>query len=247
MGETAENLAARYSIAARRPGGVRRRSRQRKAAAAQAGGRLRRRDRADRATAARSTRTAASGRRRPLEALAELEARVRRSDGTVTAGTSSPLTDGAAAVLVMLRGVRPSARPRSRWRACARSPSPAAQPEIMGIGPVPATRKALARAGPRLDDIDLVELNEAFAAQALACVRRARPRRRPRQPRRRRHRARPSAGRHRRADHRQGGGAAAARGRALRAGDPVHRRRPGHRHRARGGLSHGTSPHPARP
>jgi acetyl-CoA acyltransferase len=90
-------------------------------------------------------------------------------EGSVTAGTSSPLTDGAAAVLVTTEdyakahGLAPLARLRSIAVAgCA--------PEIMGIGPVEATRKALARAGVGLADIDVIELNEAFAAQALAVV-----------------------------------------------------------------------------
>ena len=89
--------------------------------------------------------------------------------GTVTAGTSSPLTDGAAAVLVCSEeyaaknGLKPLARIKSISVAgCG--------PEIMGIGPVPATQKALARAGLKLDQIDVIELNEAFAAQSLAVV-----------------------------------------------------------------------------
>jgi acetyl-CoA acyltransferase len=89
--------------------------------------------------------------------------------GTVTAGTSSPLTDGAAAVLVCTEdyaekhGLEVLARIRSVAVAgCAA--------EIMGIGPVAATRKALTRAGLEIGDIEVVELNEAFASQALACV-----------------------------------------------------------------------------
>jgi acetyl-CoA acyltransferase len=91
------------------------------------------------------------------------------ADGTVTAGTSSPLTDGAAFVLVCSeefageQGLTPLARIVSTAvSGCA--------PEIMGIGPVEATKKALDRAGLSLDDIDLVELNEAFAAQSLAVI-----------------------------------------------------------------------------
>jgi acetyl-CoA acyltransferase len=91
-------------------------------------------------------------------------------DGTVTAGTSSPLTDGGAAVLVCSEayadknGLRPLARIKSIAVAgCA--------PEIMGIGPVAATKKALARAGIEIGAIDVVELNEAFASQAIACAR----------------------------------------------------------------------------
>jgi acetyl-CoA acyltransferase len=91
-------------------------------------------------------------------------------DGTVTAGTSSPLTDGAAAVLVCTEdyaekhGLDVLARIKSVAVA-------GCQAEVMGIGPVAATRKALARAGLEIGDIELVELNEAFASQAIACVR----------------------------------------------------------------------------
>ena len=91
------------------------------------------------------------------------------ADGTVTAGTASPLTDGAAFVLVCSeefaakQGLTPLARIVSTAvSGCA--------PEIMGIGPVEATKKALNRAGLSLDDIDIVELNEAFAAQSLAVI-----------------------------------------------------------------------------
>ena len=90
--------------------------------------------------------------------------------GTVTAGTSSPLTDGASAVLVCSEdyasknGLTPLARIRSVAVAgCA--------PDIMGIGPVGATQKALLRAKLEMSAIDVVELNEAFASQALACAR----------------------------------------------------------------------------
>jgi acetyl-CoA acyltransferase len=90
-------------------------------------------------------------------------------DGTVTAGTSSPLTDGASAVLVASESFVRAHRlkPLAQIRSIAVAGVP---PEIMGIGPVPATRKALARAGLSLADIDLIELNEAFAAQAMACM-----------------------------------------------------------------------------
>jgi acetyl-CoA acyltransferase len=91
------------------------------------------------------------------------------ADGTVTAGTSSPLTDGASVVLVASEEFvrRHGLSPLAQIRSIAVAGVP---PEIMGIGPVPATLKALARAGLKLDDIGLVELNEAFAAQALACI-----------------------------------------------------------------------------
>ena len=91
-------------------------------------------------------------------------------DGTVTAGNSSGINDGAAALLVtsdavtLPDGVEPLARVITTAVA-------GVDPSCMGLGPIPATRKALDRAGLSLRDIDLVELNEAFAAQALACVR----------------------------------------------------------------------------
>jgi acetyl-CoA acyltransferase len=89
--------------------------------------------------------------------------------GSVTAGTSSPLTDGAAAVLVCSEAyaTRHSLPVLARIAASAVA---GCAPEIMGIGPVAATRKALARAGISIESIDVVELNEAFAAQALACI-----------------------------------------------------------------------------
>ena len=90
--------------------------------------------------------------------------------GTVTAGTSSPLTDGASAVLVCTEDYAV----RNKLEILARLKSVAVAgcaPEIMGIGPVAATQKALKRAGIAMTDIDIIELNEAFASQALACVR----------------------------------------------------------------------------
>lgn len=102
------------------------------------------------------------------EALAELEPAFDK-EGTVTAGTSAPLTDGAAAVLVCSEDYasRNGLDALARIRSVAVAGCP---PEVMGIGPVPATRKALERAKLSLDDMDVVELNEAFAAQALACL-----------------------------------------------------------------------------
>jgi 3-oxoadipyl-CoA thiolase len=93
-----------------------------------------------------------------------------RNDGTVTAGSSSGINDGAAALLVMSeraaaeRGYAPIARIVSTAVA-------GVAPDVMGIGPVPAVRLALRRAGLTIEDIDLIELNEAFASQALACMR----------------------------------------------------------------------------
>src|SRR5690606_38007805 len=104
-----------------------------------------------------------------LEKLATLKPAFR-SGGTVTAGNSSSLNDGAAAVLLASPeaakqyGLRPLARVVAVGNA-------GVDPRFMGIGPVPATRKALAKAGWTVNDLDLVELNEAFAVQSLACVR----------------------------------------------------------------------------
>jgi 3-oxoadipyl-CoA thiolase len=91
-------------------------------------------------------------------------------DGTVTAGSSSGINDGASAVLVMSGEAARSigARPIARVVSSAVA---GVSPEVMGLGPIPASRLALARAGLRIDQIDLIELNEAFASQALACMR----------------------------------------------------------------------------
>lgn len=105
-----------------------------------------------------------------LEALAALEPAFMPKVGTVTAGNSSPLNDGAAALLIMSQekakslGLKPLARVRSTAVA-------GVEPAVMGTGPVPAVRKVLKRAGLTLADIDLIELNEAFASQSLACIR----------------------------------------------------------------------------
>ena len=103
-----------------------------------------------------------------MEALGRLRP-VFKEGGTVTAGNSSPMNDGAAALLLATEpaaaslGLEPMARIVS-------SAAAGVHPDVMGIGPVPATRKALDRAGLEVSDIGLVELNEAFAAQSVACV-----------------------------------------------------------------------------
>jgi acetyl-CoA acyltransferase len=105
----------------------------------------------------------------PLEALASLKPAFR-PDGVVTAGTSSPLTDGASAVLVTSDAFAKQHKldALARIRAFA---SVGCDPAEMGMGPVPATQKALARAGLNIKDIGVVEINEAFSSQALACMR----------------------------------------------------------------------------
>ncbi|WP_374303352.1 acetyl-CoA C-acyltransferase [Ferrovibrio sp.] len=170
MGVTAENLAKKYGIDRRAQEQMAVESHA-KAAAAQKAGKLK-----DEIVAIvdGNNRVELDGCIRPdtsAEGLAGLNPAFDAA-GTVTAGTSSPLTDGASATLVCsedfakAHGLKPLARIKSIAVAgCA--------PELMGIGPVPATEKALKRAGLSLKDIDIVELNEAFAAQALACVKQA--------------------------------------------------------------------------
>ena len=104
-----------------------------------------------------------------MEGLAQL-APVFKKDGTVTAGNASSINDGAAAVVVMSaeKAAELGIKPRMRWHTRGVA---GVEPAIMGIGPVPAVRKALGKAGMSLDDIELIELNEAFAAQALYCIR----------------------------------------------------------------------------
>jgi acetyl-CoA acetyltransferase family protein len=103
-----------------------------------------------------------------LERLAALRP-VNGPGGLVTAGNSSTLNDGAAAVVVASERyvAEHGLTPRARIVAA----SSAGPPEIMGIGPVPATRKVLARTGWSVDELDAIELNEAFASQSLACIR----------------------------------------------------------------------------
>lgn len=104
-----------------------------------------------------------------LEALAKLSPAFREG-GSVTAGNSSPLNDGAAAVLLASENAvkQLNLTARLRWIASATA---GVEPNYMGEGPIPATKKVLARAGLRVPNVDVVELNEAFAAQSLACVR----------------------------------------------------------------------------
>jgi acetyl-CoA acyltransferase len=104
-----------------------------------------------------------------FESLSNLRPVFDPANGTVTAGSSSALSDGASALLVMSeeRAKELGLKPMARIKAMA---SAGCDPAIMGYGPVPATHKALKRAGMELADIDLIELNEAFAAQSLAVL-----------------------------------------------------------------------------
>ena len=167
MGETAENLAKKYEIPRVKQEELAVTSHQRAAAAAKAG-------KFDAEIVPIQTKggiVSTDGTIRPDTSLAGLAGLKPAFDvnGSVTAGTSSPLTDGASAILVMsedyakAHGFTPLARIKAMAVAgCA--------PEIMGIGPVPATHKVLKRAGLTLGDIDIIELNEAFAAQSLSVV-----------------------------------------------------------------------------
>jgi acetyl-CoA C-acetyltransferase len=104
-----------------------------------------------------------------LEKLAQLKAAFKK-DGTVTAGNSSSINDGAAGLILASE----DAVKRHKLKPMARIVSVAAagvDPSIMGIGPVPASQKALQRAGIKATDLDLIELNEAFASQSIACIR----------------------------------------------------------------------------
>jgi acetyl-CoA acyltransferase len=164
MGETAENVAQRHQVTRADQEAFAVRSHQ-KAAAAQAAGKLKE----EIVPVAGVTEDGCIRPDTTAEGLAGLKPAFR-ADGVVTAGTSSPLTDGASAVLVCSaeyawrHGLKPLAKIRSIAVAgCA--------PEIMGMGPVGATQKALARAGVEAAQIDVAELNEAFASQALACMR----------------------------------------------------------------------------
>jgi 3-oxoadipyl-CoA thiolase len=105
----------------------------------------------------------------PVEKLATLKPAFISEGGTVTAGNASGINDGAAACLLVSEAAlkKWDLQPRARVVAAAVA---GVAPDLMGMGPVPATRKALQRAGLTRQDLDLVELNEAFAAQALACL-----------------------------------------------------------------------------
>jgi len=168
MGETAENLSKKYQVSRERQEKFALSSQQ-KASAARAGGKLK--EEIVPVTNAEGNLVSEDGCIRPettAEALAGLKPAFDQF-GTVTAGTSSPLTDGASATLVTseeyakAHGLKILARIRSiAVTGCA--------PEIMGIGPVEATRKALERAKLTIKDIDIAELNEAFAVQVLSVL-----------------------------------------------------------------------------
>jgi acetyl-CoA acyltransferase len=167
LGETAENVADKYGITRERQDEFALRSHHLAAAARDAG----------RFGAELVPVTTAAGQVISDEGikgsitLEELAAKrpAFRKGGTVTGGNSSPLNDGAAALLLMSQEAvkRTGATPLARYVGAAAA---GVHPDYMGIGPVPAMNRVLARAGWRVEDLDLVELNEAFAAQSVACV-----------------------------------------------------------------------------
>jgi acetyl-CoA acyltransferase len=173
MGLTAENLAMRYKISRREQDEFALRSHQRAAAATDKGLFAKEvvptwgRDEEGRRKV--MTEDQCIRRDTSLEALAALKPAFMPEGGTITAGNSSPLNVGAAALLIMSeeKAKQLGLKPKVRIRAMAVA---GVDPSLMGIGPVPATHKALERAGLKLDDIDLIELNEAFAAQALTVL-----------------------------------------------------------------------------
>ena len=173
MGETAENVAERWGVSRERQDAFAMESQRRAVAAIDAGRfddqivpiAVPQRKGAS-LIVARDEHPRADS---TAEGLARLKPAFRPDGGTVTAGNSSGLNDGASAVLLVEAerarelGLRPLARVVSTAVA-------GVDPAIMGIGPVPATRKALDRAGIGVGDLDLVELNEAFASQSLVCI-----------------------------------------------------------------------------
>jgi acetyl-CoA C-acetyltransferase len=174
MGETAENLVDRYDLSRTEQDEFALESQQKAAAgtAARAVEMFAVEAPAGRGTRKGTVNVTDDEHPRPdttLERLAELEP-VFREGGSVTAGNSSGITDGAAA-MVLMSASRAEAEGRQPLARIIGMSWAGVPPEIMGIGPVPATRKVLDRTGLSLADIDLIEINEAFAAQVLACER----------------------------------------------------------------------------
>jgi 3-oxoadipyl-CoA thiolase len=173
MGETAENVAERWGVSRERQDAFATESHRRAIAAIEAG----RFDdqivpiqvsqrKGDPILVSRDEHPRADT---TVEALAKLRPAFRPEGGSVTAGNSSGINDGASAVLLVEaeRARALGLRPLARVIATAVA---GVDPAVMGVGPVPATRKALERAGIAVEDLDLVELNEAFASQSLVCI-----------------------------------------------------------------------------
>ena len=173
MGETAENVAERWNVSRERQDAFALESHRRAVAAIEAG-------RFDdqivpvEVTGRKGETTVVARDEHPradssIEALAKLRPAFRPEGGSVTAGNSSGINDGASAVLLVEaeRARALGLQPMARIVATAVA---GVDPAIMGVGPVPATRKALERAGLATGDLDLIELNEAFASQSLVCI-----------------------------------------------------------------------------
>jgi acetyl-CoA acetyltransferase family protein len=173
MGETAENVAQRWGVSRERQDAFALESHQRAIAAIEDGrfdGQLVQVEvpqrKGDPVIVARDEHPRADS---TLEALAKLRPAFAAEGGSVTAGNASGINDGASAVLLVEAerarelGLAPMARVVSTAVA-------GVDPSVMGIGPIPASRKALERAGIGVADLDLVELNEAFASQSLVCI-----------------------------------------------------------------------------
>jgi 3-oxoadipyl-CoA thiolase len=173
MGETAENVAERWNVSRERQDQFALESQQRSVAAIEAG----RFDdqlvpievpqrKGEPIVVGRDEHPRADS---TLEALGRLRPAFASESGSVTAGNASGINDGASAVLLVEaeRARELELRPMARVVSTAVA---GVDPAVMGIGPVPATRKALERAGIAVDDLDLIELNEAFASQSLACI-----------------------------------------------------------------------------
>jgi 3-oxoadipyl-CoA thiolase len=173
MGETAENVAERWGVDRERQDAFALES-QRRAVAAIDAGRFDEQIVAVEVSGRKGETTVVRRDEHPradtsAEALARLRPAFRAEGGSVTAGNSSGINDGASAVLLVeaVRAAELGLRPLARVVATAVA---GVDPAVMGIGPIPATRKALERAGLGVDDLDLIELNEAFASQSLVCI-----------------------------------------------------------------------------
>ncbi len=171
MGITAENLADKYGITRQDQDELSLRSHQ-NAVAAMEEGRFKEQIVPVEVKAGRETKTVDTdeGPRADtnMEALGKLRPAFKEG-GNVTAGNSSSINDGAAAVVVMSRRKADELGIRARLRLVSRSEA-GVEPSLMGYGPIPATRKALKRAGLTVDDMDVNEINEAFAAVACTCI-----------------------------------------------------------------------------
>ncbi|MCA9526833.1 MAG: thiolase family protein, partial [Myxococcales bacterium] len=171
MGTTAENVAARFDVTRQAQDAFALKSHQKATIAREKGLLAQEIIPVDTQVDGRSVRVEHDELIRPdttLEGLASLRPAFKPVGGTVTAGNASPLTDGAAAVVLMSRA---AAGKREILGTFKRFATVGVDPDIMGIGPVPAIRKLLDKAGLSVADIDLFEINEAFAAQSVYCQR----------------------------------------------------------------------------